>query len=291
MGNSVGVDTHRTDNGADDADDANMRRTGPAAHAIDSEDDLEELTAFIISHPNRAPVLDENIIALCCVDPSSKSQKRHPRRQVLMKDIFPKVKRPRVHKDAEQFWISPFEHSDTKEPIFKTNGSYDPREPGIKHFPCFLDKFLNKDFHLHMKLRCTNAKPEYMNTYPEISYLMRNIKYVKVHFKQTADQRIQVFIEESHGRRKNTSPSRLRKMYVKLLMLDHLHPSIMVSGGEFLLNLYPAEKSQHVDWKDSNGELPSIVGHYCRELDTNPNIVLEWSVSPKKFFNRDTFNF
>ncbi|KAK6181225.1 hypothetical protein SNE40_009127 [Patella caerulea] len=275
MGNSLGMRRRvELPDGTDDAiEDLDV---GGEAENLDAENDDIETVELEESLPG------VNIVVNVKNSPDREKLRRH----VLMKDIFPKIRKARVNSNATQFWISPFERQPYSEPTIKANGEYSSDEPGTLHFPRFLDNLINNTFRLHIRLKQTNAKPEILEKHPEVEYLMRNLKFIKVKLMHhPLDSKIKISIEESHGRRRNTSVPRFRPMYGRFLFLDHLQPSLFISGGEFMLNLTPPQEGMPGARADGNGELPEVVGYYSRQLDSNPNIVMEWSVAVWNWYN------
>ncbi|XP_041353039.1 uncharacterized protein LOC121371303 [Gigantopelta aegis] len=158
----------------------------------------------------------------------------------------------------------------------------------MESYPLFLQPFINKPCRLYLRFANSNVAPHTMEKSVEAIYLMQNVKFLKIQFMQHSlgNNQMRISIEESHRAKRGRKKGCFRPMYCKTVIINCASLTLTAIGEEFLLQLQPPLDNQTPStFPDSNGELPKLWGHYVRELDTNPNISLEWSACLWKWYN------
>lgn len=142
---------------------------------------------------------------------------------------------------------------------------------------------------IYLKYHASNISENLLERYPESSYLIEHVKYLKVwlvcHPAKKGDPF--VMMKESQGNyiTKMLRKSRLRELYSRIQIISGKSYAIFM-GKDFMLMLHPPPRETFPrDFEEGNGERPTAMGYYTRMLDTNPQVVLEWEAYVYHWYN------
>ncbi|XP_046577578.1 uncharacterized protein LOC124285398 [Haliotis rubra] len=154
-----------------------------------------------------------------------------------------------------------------------------------QNFPRFLKPLLNKNYRLLTSLHGCSNSDRSLEGIPKGPYLLRNLRFLRIKFMQhPLGKGIRVALEENHCVKRNRTP-RYRPMYPRTIILDHINQSVLVCGVDFqlIVNGPPADARPT---QFPNDEIPQMVGTYCRELDTQAQMCIEWKVALYRWYNQ-----
>ncbi|XP_071080472.1 uncharacterized protein [Haliotis cracherodii] len=205
------------------------------------------------------------------------------------------LREPRISPSTKfiQHWKSPCESLPYAEPkvypiimpreLCKEGDEY--HEDCPQNFPRFLTPMLNKNYRLFIKLHGCSNSDRSLEGIREGPYLLRNLRFLRIKFMQhPLGEGIRVALEENHSVKRNREP-RYRPMYPKTIILDHINQSVLICGVDFQLMVHrPPADAQPSQFP--NDEIPRLVGTYCRELDTQAQMCIEWKVALYRWYNQ-----
>ncbi|XP_071163502.1 uncharacterized protein [Mytilus edulis] len=159
------------------------------------------------------------------------------------------------------------------------------------NIPHFLRYYANslRGMKIYLKYQSSNISENLFERFPEASYLIEHVKYLKVflicHPAKRGDPL--VMIKESQGNytKKMLRKSRQRELDSRIQIVNGKSYT-MFMGKDFMLMLHPPPRETcPSDFVEGNGERPTAMGYYTRMLDTNPQVILEWEAYVYHWYN------